>query len=161
MGFYYKNDASLTLFLQGFIWKYTCDLWLANTRDRFYCQSAGPDRWISRRTGKLCNEKVLVDLLIFGIFTKFRLENFWTSVRTCGIQAWQVLVSCGWKSVKMNHETGIITLLFRLNVLILSPVWFLHAWPLKHSVCTAMAGPYLGYCYFIFMAPHGVLLACW
>ena len=57
------------------------------SKDRFYCQSAGPDRWISRRTSK-----------------KFTLENLWIPFKnTCELQGfpssciqifnfWQIMV---------------------------------------------------------------------
>ena len=35
-----------------------------------------------------------MDLLIFGIFKKYWLENLWISLRTCALQAWQVLALC-------------------------------------------------------------------
>ena len=73
---------------------------LSRSKDQFYCRSVSPDRWISRRSSKLCNEKVQWRCWFFGIFTKVRLNNLWISVRTYGLQAWQILVSCGWTSVK-------------------------------------------------------------
>ena len=75
---------------------------LLDSRDRFYCQSAGPDCWISRRTCRLCNEKVQWICWFLG----YPLSKSVISVWTCELQALHVFVSCRWESVKSSPVTG-------------------------------------------------------